>query len=83
MAIKGYAKPLIDRIDVENRFSHRLYRPSTSSTDFKEHVKELSCISTNFFRIEIVDNNPLASYYNRSMESHAYLFQMDNHMMTS
>ncbi|KAF5794975.1 putative HAD-like superfamily protein [Helianthus annuus] len=27
-----YAKPLVDRIDAENRFGRRLYRPSTSST---------------------------------------------------
>ncbi|PIN06583.1 Phosphoprotein phosphatase [Handroanthus impetiginosus] len=30
--LEGYARPLVDRIDVENRFSHRLYRPSTTST---------------------------------------------------
>lgn len=28
----GYASPLFDRIDVENRFSQRLFRPSTVST---------------------------------------------------
>ncbi|EEF29000.1 conserved hypothetical protein [Ricinus communis] len=30
--LEGYAKPLVDRIDTENVFSHRLYRPSTIST---------------------------------------------------
>ncbi|KAG6744247.1 hypothetical protein POTOM_052961 [Populus tomentosa] len=30
--IEGYASPLFDRIDVENRFSQRLFRPSTVST---------------------------------------------------
>ncbi|KAJ6742304.1 NUCLEAR LIM INTERACTOR-INTERACTING FACTOR-RELATED [Salix viminalis] len=30
--LEGYARPLFDRIDVENRFSQRLYRPSTVST---------------------------------------------------
>ncbi|CAA2988344.1 CTD nuclear envelope phosphatase 1 homolog [Olea europaea subsp. europaea] len=30
--LEGYARPLVDRIDAENRFSHRLYRPSTIST---------------------------------------------------
>ncbi|CAK9173552.1 unnamed protein product [Ilex paraguariensis] len=30
--LEGYARPLVDRIDAENRFSHRLYRPSTKST---------------------------------------------------
>ncbi|KAI3731145.1 hypothetical protein L1987_62328 [Smallanthus sonchifolius] len=58
--LEGYAKPLVDKIDVENRFSRRLYRPSTSSTEFREHVKDLSCISTNFCRIVIVDNNPFS-----------------------
>ncbi|KAI3817813.1 hypothetical protein L1987_11611 [Smallanthus sonchifolius] len=58
--LEGYAKPLVDKIDVENRFSCRLYRPSTSSTEFREHVKDLSCISTNFCRIVIVDNNPFS-----------------------
>nr|XP_043613418.1 CTD nuclear envelope phosphatase 1A-like isoform X2 [Erigeron canadensis] len=58
--LEGYAKPLVDRIDAENRFSRRLYRPSTSSTEFREHVKDLACISTNFCRIVIVDNNPFS-----------------------
>ncbi|KAK9126085.1 hypothetical protein Scep_014931 [Stephania cephalantha] len=43
--LEGYARPLVDRIDVENCFSLRLYRPSTSSTQYREHVKDLSCIS--------------------------------------
>lgn len=30
--LTGYARPLVDRIDAENRFSLRLYRPSTIST---------------------------------------------------
>ncbi|KAL9256822.1 CTD small phosphatase-like protein [Drosera capensis] len=30
--LEGYARPLVDRIDSENRFVHRLYRPSTIST---------------------------------------------------
>lgn len=28
----GYARPLVDKIDAENRFFLRLYRPSTVST---------------------------------------------------
>ncbi|KAI3470883.1 hypothetical protein Pfo_027546 [Paulownia fortunei] len=58
--IEGYARPLVDRIDVENRFSHRLYRPSTISTEYREHVKDLSCLSKDFCRIVIVDNNPFS-----------------------
>nr|XP_016506594.1 PREDICTED: CTD small phosphatase-like protein 2 isoform X1 [Nicotiana tabacum] len=30
--LEGYARPLVDKIDPENWFSHRLYRPSTIST---------------------------------------------------
>ncbi|RVW84962.1 hypothetical protein CK203_039505 [Vitis vinifera] len=31
-ALEGYARPLVDKIDAGNRFSKRLYRPSTVST---------------------------------------------------
>nr|XP_016512593.1 PREDICTED: nuclear envelope morphology protein 1-like isoform X2 [Nicotiana tabacum] len=30
--LEGYARPLVDKIDLGNRFSMRLYRPSTTST---------------------------------------------------
>uniref|UniRef100_A0A2N9GM09 FCP1 homology domain-containing protein n=1 Tax=Fagus sylvatica TaxID=28930 RepID=A0A2N9GM09_FAGSY len=58
--LEGYARPLVDRIDNENRFSHRLYRPSTTTTEYREHVKDLSCLSKNPCRIVIVDNNPFS-----------------------
>ncbi|GAB4831948.1 hypothetical protein Ancab_005964 [Ancistrocladus abbreviatus] len=58
--LEGYARPLVDRIDVENRFIHRLYRPSTTSTEYRDHVKDLSCISKDPCRIVIVDNNPFS-----------------------
>ncbi|KAL3837754.1 hypothetical protein ACJIZ3_022345 [Penstemon smallii] len=58
--LEGYARPLVDRIDVKNQFSRRLYRPSTISTEYREHVKDLSCLSKNFNRIVIVDNNPFS-----------------------
>ncbi|KAG4962224.1 hypothetical protein JHK82_038915 [Glycine max] len=94
--LEGYARPLVDRIDVENRFSLRLYRPSTISTsqlnldllflfglninstaeimltnhnnrllftpdwEYREHVKDLTCISKDLCRIVIVDNNPFS-----------------------
>ncbi|KAL6841383.1 hypothetical protein ACP4OV_028901 [Aristida adscensionis] len=56
--LEGYAKPLVDRIDSHNRFIRRLYRPSTVTTEYKEHVKDLSCLSRDFRRIVLVDNNP-------------------------
>ncbi|XP_075081822.1 uncharacterized protein LOC107824362 [Nicotiana tabacum] len=58
--LEGYARPLVDKIDPENWFSHRLYRPSTISTEFREHVKDLSSISKDLCRIVIVDNNPFS-----------------------
>ncbi|PHU18198.1 hypothetical protein BC332_13893 [Capsicum chinense] len=58
--LEGYARPVVDKIDVENLFSRRLYRPSTISTEFREHVKDLSCISEDLCRIVIVDNNPFS-----------------------
>ncbi|GMY08220.1 CTD nuclear envelope phosphatase 1 homolog [Fagus crenata] len=58
--LEGYARPLVDRIDNENRFSHRLYRPSTTTTEYREHVKDLSCLSKNPCRVVIVDNNPFS-----------------------
>lgn len=58
--LEGYARPLVDRIDVENLFRLRLYRPSTISTEYREHVKDLSCLSKDLCRIVIVDNNPFS-----------------------
>ncbi|WCJ28033.1 Haloacid dehalogenase-like hydrolase (HAD) superfamily protein [Euphorbia peplus] len=58
--VEGYARPLVDRIDAENRFSLRLYRPSTVSTQHREHVKDLSSLSNNLCRTVIVDNNPFS-----------------------
>ncbi|KAL2940583.1 CTD small phosphatase-like protein 2 [Bienertia sinuspersici] len=58
--LEGYARPLVDRIDADNRFSHRLYRPSTTSTEYRDHVKDLSCISQDLQRVVIVDNNPFS-----------------------
>ncbi|KAL5721042.1 protein-serine/threonine phosphatase [Ranunculus cassubicifolius] len=58
--LEGYARPLVDRIDTENLFCRRLYRPSTSSTQYREHVKDLSCLSKNLNRTVIVDNNPFS-----------------------
>ncbi|XP_044462217.1 CTD nuclear envelope phosphatase 1 homolog [Mangifera indica] len=58
--LEGYARPLVDRIDVENLFSLRLYRSSTISTEYREHVKDLSCLSKDLCRTVIVDNNPFS-----------------------
>uniref|UniRef100_A0A7N0TPJ8 FCP1 homology domain-containing protein n=1 Tax=Kalanchoe fedtschenkoi TaxID=63787 RepID=A0A7N0TPJ8_KALFE len=58
--LEGYARPLVDRIDVDKVFSLRLYRPSTISTEYRDHVKDLSSISKDLSRIVIVDNNPFS-----------------------
>ncbi|KAK1321594.1 hypothetical protein QJS10_CPA03g01235 [Acorus calamus] len=58
--LEGYARSLVDRIDAENRFILRLYRPATSSTEYREHVKDLSCLSKDLCRTVIVDKNPFS-----------------------
>ncbi|KAI3939285.1 hypothetical protein MKW92_051357 [Papaver armeniacum] len=58
--LEGYAKPLVDIIDTANLFKLRLYRPSTCSTEYREHVKDLSCLSKDLSRTVIVDNNPFS-----------------------
>ncbi|CAL9145378.1 uncharacterized protein LOC135629684 [Musa acuminata AAA Group] len=58
--LEDYARPLVDKIDVENRFSLRLYRPATVSTEYRDHVKDLSCLSKDLSRTVIVDNNPFS-----------------------
>ncbi|CAM8892432.1 unnamed protein product [Rhodiola kirilowii] len=58
--LEGYARPLVDIIDTENVISLRLYRPSTVSTEHREHVKDLTFISKDLRRIVIVDNNPFS-----------------------
>ncbi|KAL6541606.1 hypothetical protein OROGR_011092 [Orobanche gracilis] len=58
--LEGYARPLVDRIDAEHRFSRRFYRPSTISTEYREHVKDLAHLSKDLCRIVIVDNNPFS-----------------------
>ncbi|KAA8517804.1 hypothetical protein F0562_015278 [Nyssa sinensis] len=58
--LEDYARPLVDKIDVDNRFCHRLYRPSTVSTEYREHIKDLSCLSKDLCRTVIVDNNPFS-----------------------
>lgn len=58
--LEGYARPLVDKIDVDNRFTYRLYRPATVSTEYREHVKDLLSISKDLCRIVLVDNNPFS-----------------------
>ncbi|KAJ6871378.1 hypothetical protein NC652_036903 [Populus alba x Populus x berolinensis] len=61
--IEGYASPLFDRIDVENRFSQRLFRPSTVSTLVFENfgipysLKVCGCFS--WFKIRLLLTSPV------------------------
>ncbi|XP_023639664.1 CTD nuclear envelope phosphatase 1 homolog isoform X3 [Capsella rubella] len=57
-ALEDYARPLVDRIDTQHVLNHRLYRPSTVTTQYRDHVKDLLCVSKNMYRTVIVDNNP-------------------------
>ena len=50
--------------------------------EFREHVKDLSCISTNFCRIVIVDNNPFSFLLQPVNGIPCIPSQLDNHMMT-
>ncbi|XP_024521892.1 probable phosphatase PSR2 isoform X1 [Selaginella moellendorffii] len=56
--LEGYARPLVDRIDPENRISARLYRPATLVTKYREHIKDLSRLGRDLRRTVIIDNNP-------------------------
>ncbi|EFJ06481.1 hypothetical protein SELMODRAFT_135380, partial [Selaginella moellendorffii] len=56
--LEGYARPLVDRIDPENRISARLYRPATLVTCYREHIKDLSRLGRDLRRTVIIDNNP-------------------------
>ncbi|XP_031109127.1 CTD nuclear envelope phosphatase 1 homolog [Ipomoea triloba] len=58
--LEGYARPVVDKLDVDRLFIRRLYRPSTTSTEYREHVKDLSFISKDLSRIVMVDNNPFS-----------------------
>ncbi|KAG6509097.1 hypothetical protein ZIOFF_034488 [Zingiber officinale] len=58
--LEGYASPVIDRIDADKKLSHRLYRPSTVSTEHRDHVKDLTCVSKDRSRTVMVDNNPFS-----------------------
>ncbi|XP_010504466.1 PREDICTED: carboxy-terminal domain RNA polymerase II polypeptide A small phosphatase 1-like [Camelina sativa] len=58
--LEGYARPLVDRIDTRKVLSNRLYRPSTVSTQYRDHVKDLLSTSKNMCRTVIVDNNPFS-----------------------
>ncbi|RID47221.1 hypothetical protein BRARA_I03838 [Brassica rapa] len=58
--LEGYARPLVDRIDTRKVLSNRLYRPSTVSTPYRDHVKDLLTTSKNMSRTVIVDNNPFS-----------------------
>ncbi|CAA7028924.1 unnamed protein product [Microthlaspi erraticum] len=56
--LEDYARPLVDRIDTKHVLNDRLYRPCTVSTQYGDHVKDLSSASKNMCRTVIVDNNP-------------------------
>uniref|UniRef100_A0A0D6QVJ7 FCP1 homology domain-containing protein n=1 Tax=Araucaria cunninghamii TaxID=56994 RepID=A0A0D6QVJ7_ARACU len=58
--LEGYARPLVDKIDPENRISARLYRPATVTTKYRDHVKDLSLLARDLRRTVIIDNNPFS-----------------------
>ena len=56
-AIKSYADWIIDRLDLENCISHRLYRCSTKQQK-GVFIKDLSRLGRDLSKTIIVDNNP-------------------------
>ncbi|XP_057512548.1 uncharacterized protein LOC130794619 [Actinidia eriantha] len=76
--LEDYARPLVDKIDVENQICLRYYRPSTVSTEYREHVKDLSCLSKDFCRVVIVDNNPFSFLLQPLNEYRAFRFSAEH-----
>jgi len=60
---KNYADFIIDKLDIDNCISHRLYRDHCVSIK-KRYVKNLSLIGRNLKNVIIVDNSPLAYKFN-------------------
>ena len=56
-ALKDYADWIIDRIDLEKKISHRLYRRNTTKQN-GVYLKDLSKIGRKLNKSLIVDNNP-------------------------
>lgn len=59
-ALPIYAKPVLDRIDPNNRFSFRLYRDSTMTFKGQPFVKDLTHLGRDLRRTVLIDNNPYA-----------------------
>jgi len=59
-ALSVYAKPVLDRIDPQKKFAHRLYREATVTYKGQPFVKDLSLLGRDLKRIIIIDNNPYA-----------------------
>lgn len=59
--LEGYARPLTDVLDPDGGyFFARLYRPATSTTKYRDHVKDLSKLGRDMRRIVLLDNNPFS-----------------------
>lgn len=59
-ALPIYAKPVLDKIDPNGRFSFRLYRDSTVTYRGQPFVKDLNVLGRDMRRIVLLDNNPYA-----------------------
>lgn len=59
-ALSVYAKPVLDRLDPENKFSHRLYREATVTYRGQPFVKDVSLLGRDMRRTILIDNNPFA-----------------------
>jgi Dullard-like phosphatase family protein len=59
-ALSVYAKPVLDRIDPNKKFAHRLYREATVTFKGQPFVKDLNLLGRDMKRTLIIDNNPYA-----------------------
>jgi len=86
-AVEEYAKPLIDKLDPENKyFRHRLYRTHCISTN-GHYVKDLRFVNRRLNRVVLVDNNaycflpqlengvPISSFYSDHTDSALEILQ--------
>ena len=86
-ALSVYAKPVLDRIDTQKKFAHRLYREATVTFKYlfilcfdlwhfycrgQPFVKDLNLLGRDMKRIVIIDNNPYAML--ATPDNGAYLF---------
>ena len=63
-SISDYANPLLNKLDINNKISFRLFREHcTSSGNF--FIKDLRKVNRNLKDVILIDNNPISYLYNK------------------